>query len=189
MAKRVFFSFHYEDVIRANIVKNHWVAKPDRETAGFFDGSLQEKEKTYGIEGVKKLIDSGLENTSNTCVLIGSETYNRKWVKYEIFKSLDKGNHVFAVHINELNEFNSPPKPLGPNPFDYIGLKYNYSTWIPYQGSINGWWEPFPLITKISYRPPIFNIFSNYVYKLSDFFPTHRWISQNGFDNFSNWIK
>lgn len=189
MAKRVFFSFHYEDVIRANIVKNHWVAKPDRESAGFFDGSLQEKEKTIGIDAVKKLIDSGLTYTSNTCVLIGSETFNRKWVKYEVFKSLDKGNHVFGVHINELKEFNMPSKPLGPNLFDYIGINYNYSTWVPYHKGQYGSWEPFPLINKIAFTSPFYNVSSNYVYKLSDFISTRLWVSENGFNNFSNWLK
>lgn len=42
MAKRVFFSFHYQDVIdfRANVVRNHWMTKPDREEAGYFDASI-----------------------------------------------------------------------------------------------------------------------------------------------------
>jgi hypothetical protein len=42
MAKRVFFSFHYQDVIdfRANVVRQHWLTKPDREAAGFFDASI-----------------------------------------------------------------------------------------------------------------------------------------------------
>lgn len=38
MAKRVFFSFHYENVsnFRVNVVRNHWLTKPNRESAGFF---------------------------------------------------------------------------------------------------------------------------------------------------------
>lgn len=42
MAKRVFFSFYYQDVIdfRANVVRQHWLTKPDREAAGFFDASI-----------------------------------------------------------------------------------------------------------------------------------------------------
>ena len=40
MARRVFFSFHYErDIWRANVVRNSWLTK-DREAAGFFDASL-----------------------------------------------------------------------------------------------------------------------------------------------------
>ena len=47
MAKRVFFSFHYQDVIdfRANVVRNHWITKSDREDAGFFDASIWETAK------------------------------------------------------------------------------------------------------------------------------------------------
>lgn len=38
MARRVFFSFHYErDAWRAAQVRNSWVTKPDREAAGFWD--------------------------------------------------------------------------------------------------------------------------------------------------------
>jgi len=34
MARKVFFSFHYErDIWRASIVRNSWVTKPDREAA------------------------------------------------------------------------------------------------------------------------------------------------------------
>jgi len=47
MAKRVFFSFHYQDVIdfRANVVRKHWLTKRDREAAGFFDASVWETAK------------------------------------------------------------------------------------------------------------------------------------------------
>ena len=45
MANSVFFSFHYQDVIefRANVVRNHWVAKADRVAAGFYDASIWEE--------------------------------------------------------------------------------------------------------------------------------------------------
>ena len=47
MAKRVFFSFHYQDVsdFRANVVRNHWLLKSDRSTSGFFDASIWETAK------------------------------------------------------------------------------------------------------------------------------------------------
>ena len=45
MARRVFFSFHYErDIWRANVVRNSWVTQ-DREAAGFWDASLWEEAK------------------------------------------------------------------------------------------------------------------------------------------------
>ena len=41
MAKRVLFGFHYQDVIdfRANVVRGHWLTKPDREAAGLLSPS------------------------------------------------------------------------------------------------------------------------------------------------------
>lgn len=81
MAKRVFFSFHYQDVIdfRANTVRNHWLTKADREAAGFFDASIWETAKKTGDAALKRLINGALKNTSVTCVLIGSQTFNRRW--------------------------------------------------------------------------------------------------------------
>jgi hypothetical protein len=62
MARRVFFSFYYQDVIgfRANVVRQHWLTKPDRESAGFFDASIWETAKRTGPVAVKRLINSGL---------------------------------------------------------------------------------------------------------------------------------
>ena len=96
MANRVFFTFHYQDVIdfRANVVRNHWLTKPDREAAGFY-------ERRYGKPPRSRaklreaFINGGLENTSNTCVLIGSQTFARPWVRHETLKSFKRGNHLF----------------------------------------------------------------------------------------------
>ena len=65
MAKRVFFSFHYQDVIdfRANVVRNHWLTKPDREDAGFFDASIWAAKRTSPL-ALKRLINSELQHTS-----------------------------------------------------------------------------------------------------------------------------
>ena len=59
MAHRVFFSFHYQDVIdfRANVVRNHWLTKADRDDAGFFDASVWETVKRTSPLAVKRLIN------------------------------------------------------------------------------------------------------------------------------------
>ncbi|MEF7612994.1 TIR domain-containing protein [Aquincola sp. MAHUQ-54] len=119
MAKRVFFSFHYQDVIdfRANTVRNHWMTKSDREEAGFFDASVWEESEKKGDQALKRLINGALYNTSNTCVLVGSQTYLRPWVRYEIMKSFTRGNHLLGVHINCIKGKDQKLKALGPNPF------------------------------------------------------------------------
>ncbi len=96
MAKRVFFSFHYQDVadFRANVVRQHWMTKPDRESAGFFDASVWETAKKTGSIAVKRLVNGGLDGTSVTCVLVGTETYQRPWVRYELLKSVSAGGII-----------------------------------------------------------------------------------------------
>ena len=129
MANRVFFTFHYQDVIdfRANVVRNHWLTKPDREAAGFYDASIWETARKQGDVALKRLINGGLENTTNTCVLIGSSTYSRPWVRYEILKSFKRGNHLFGVHINSIKGKDGLTKASGPNPLEYVGVTFSAS--------------------------------------------------------------
>jgi hypothetical protein len=78
MARRVVFSFHYErDIWRASQIRNCWVTKPDRESAGFWDAASWEEVKRRGDEAVKRWIRDQLYGTSVTLVLIGSETSER----------------------------------------------------------------------------------------------------------------
>ena len=64
------------------------------------------------------MIDDGLRNTSVTCVLIGAETATRKWVKYEIEQSLERGNGLLGVYINGLRDRTGLTDPRGANPLD-----------------------------------------------------------------------
>ena len=59
--RKVFFSFHYKDIMNANIVRNSGQFKPTAET-GFYDKSLWEDAKTKGKAAIQKLIDDGLYN-------------------------------------------------------------------------------------------------------------------------------
>src|ERR1039458_1634378 len=104
MARRVYFGFDYEDVadFRANVVRNHWRTKEHREAAGFFDASLWETTVSQGDLAIKRLINNGLRATSVTCILVGSETYLRPWVRYEMLKSYKKGSDLLSVHIKSI---------------------------------------------------------------------------------------
>jgi len=124
MARRVFFSFHYErDIWRANQVRNSWVTKPDREAAGFWDAAEWEKVKRQGEDAVKRWIDRNLEETSVTVVLIGAETANRKWVNYEIKKSYQRGNGILGIYIHKLKDQNGNRDKKGKNPLDNFYIK------------------------------------------------------------------
>lgn len=122
MSRRVFFSFHYEnDVWRANIVRNSWVTKPDTEAAGFVDAADFEEVKRGGDTAIKRWIDKQLEGTSVTVVLIGSDTSNREYVKYELQKSYSKGNGMLGIYIHQLKDRNGNTSSKGSNMFGEIG--------------------------------------------------------------------
>jgi hypothetical protein len=126
MARRVFFSFHYErDVWRASIVRNSWLTK-DREVAGFWDAGIWEEAKKKGDAAIKAVIDAGLKNTSVTAVLIGNQTANRQYVKYEIAQSIARGNGILGVRIEKIENSKGLVDTAGPNP---LPSKYPVYLW------------------------------------------------------------
>ena len=104
MARRVFFSFHYDnDINRSMTVRNSWVTQ-GKEAAGFVDKAEFEQIKRQGQKVVENWIDRQLNGTSVTIVLIGSDTLNRPFVKYEICKSIERNNGIIGVHINGVRD-------------------------------------------------------------------------------------
>lgn len=104
MARRVFFSFHYQnDIWRVNQIRSI----PNITgcaAAGFQDASIWEDAKRKGDAAVKALINKGLENTSVTVVCVGSKTAGRKYINYEIDQSIARGNGIIAVQIHHLKD-------------------------------------------------------------------------------------
>lgn len=122
MARRVFFSFHYErDIWRANVVRKSWITQ-DREAAGFWDSSLWERAKKEGDAAIKRIIDNGMKGTSVTAVLIGAETSNRKWVKYEVKESHKQGKGVLGVYIHNIKDADRNTDEKGSNSFGQIDV-------------------------------------------------------------------
>ncbi len=123
MTKRVYFAFHYQDVIdfRANVVRKH-NSLQGVENAGYYDHSIWEESKKTSDLALKRLINSELEGTSVTALLIGSNTYARRWVRYEIAKSIERGNKLLGIHINSVLGKDGLTKTSGPNPFEQMGL-------------------------------------------------------------------
>lgn len=105
MARNVFFSFKYDDVSRAMVVRNSWVAQ-GKEAAGFVDAAEFEKIKKQGDAAIKKWIDNQLNGTSVTVILVGDKTCNSRWVKYEIEKSEEIGNGLLGIDISKIKDLN-----------------------------------------------------------------------------------
>ncbi len=104
MARHVFFSFEWGDVFRVNTVRNSWVTQ-GKTAAGFYDDAEFEKVKKQGDEAIKRWIDQQLVGTSVTAVLVGENTCSSKWVKYEIQKSIEKGNGLLGIDISKIKDF------------------------------------------------------------------------------------
>ncbi len=118
MAWRVFFSFHFQrDIWRVNQIRNSWRFV---EEAGFWDNSLWEATRLRGDTAIKRLIDQGMVGASVTCVLIGTETANRKYVRYEIEQSHLLGKGLLGVYIHNVEDHRGETCAVGPNPFASI---------------------------------------------------------------------
>lgn len=130
MARRVFFSFHYRYVWKVNQIRS----MPNiigTAAAGFQDASLWEASKKKGAKEIKRMIDKGLKNTSVTVVFVTYGTTARKYINYEIDKSLEKGNGLVAVQIHHLKDQNRQTGSAGaiPPQIKANGFKaYKYTT-------------------------------------------------------------
>lgn len=189
MARRVYFAFHYEDVadFRANAVRNSWLTKRRDEDAIFFDASLWEKVKKERPIAIKRMINSGLQNTSVTAVLTGTQTYTRPWVRYEIVESFKKSNGLITIHINSIPDKQKTTYPQGPNPLDYLYFRIE-------NGKINLWeWElkneEWRFLESINKREVNYRFGDTLEGHFSVLFPSYDWMGDDGYNNFSDWVE
>lgn len=105
MARKVFFSFKYDDVQRAMNVRNSNVISGALKS-GFIDKADFEAVEKQGEKAIQKWIDEQLTGTSVTVVLIGANTHKSKWVKYEIEQSIARGNGLLTIDISKIADLN-----------------------------------------------------------------------------------
>ena len=175
MARKVFFSFHYEkDNWRVSQVRNNWVTKGKANS--FLDKAEWESIKKNGEGQIKNWINKQLKGTSITVVLIGTQTATRKWVNYEIEQSLANRNALLGIYIHNLKDrFGKTQSTKGKNPFrnwciakDSNGKKY---------------------IIKVSEYKNNSGIFGKY--KSANYLSvdTYNWKLNDGYNNISKWIE
>lgn len=129
MARKVFFSFHYgDDIWRANQVRNSNVVA-GADVAGFFDHSEYEEAKKEGDEGIKRMINNHLKNTSVTVVIIGTNTAHRRWVKYEIDQSIARKNGLLGIYIHHLKNQNGETSSRGLKPAVSSNIEFPAYDW------------------------------------------------------------
>lgn len=123
MARKVFFSFHYDrDVRRVVQIRNSWVVRLRGAAQPFYDKADWETVKRKGVE---KWIEDQLEGTSVTVVLIGAETYNRDWVRHEIKRSYELNKGILGIYIHNVKDPQNGTDMKGKNPLDYWSVTQN----------------------------------------------------------------
>jgi hypothetical protein len=118
MARRVFYSFHYQpDNWRAATVRNIGAIEGNRPAT---DNDWQTVTKG-GDDAIRRWIADQMYGRTCTVVLVGSATANRKWINYEIVKSWNDNMGVVGIYIHGLKDSGGNISTQGSNPFDYIG--------------------------------------------------------------------
>jgi hypothetical protein len=192
MARRTFFSFHYvPDVWRAWNVRNSWVVKPEDEIdRGFFDSSVFEASKKEGEDKLKAFLRDGMDNTSVTCVLAGAQTWERRWVRYEIARSVLRGNGLLTVQIHGVKNKDGNTSAEGANPLAQMGV-YKTSQGIYLAEWKNAKWVKYDDYTLaipesgLWFAPP--NDAS--VKQFSLYCRTYNFATENGRTKIGSWIE
>lgn len=116
--KQIFYSFHFDkDVMRVQQIRNIGAIEGNSPVSA---NDWEKAKNTPG--GVKKWIDENMKHKSCVVVLIGEETYQREWVKYEIKKAWEDGRGVMGIYIHNIRCPRQGTCRKGRNPFSEFTL-------------------------------------------------------------------
>ncbi len=204
--RKAFFSFHFDDIMRVNVVRNAWkIRRPANSVfmRTFYDSSLWESKKLEGDEAVKRLIREGVCDTSAVCVLVGAETWSRRWVRYEIARAIIDGRGLLAVHLNGIRHHQAKvPHARGANPLTYMSVgKVQPDIWTPAkyylfelkplwtrQGYQWGWYRYEDYTLPVTLPKWLSDCAPGYVSRLSLNADEYHYIADDGSRNIGSWI-
>ena len=113
--KQVFYSFHFDnDVMRVQQIRNIGVIE-DNKPVSVNDW---EQVRRGGTPSIQKWIDENMKYKNCVVVLVGSQTADREWVKYEIKKAWNDGRGLVGIHIHNIKCPRNGLGRQGENPFD-----------------------------------------------------------------------
>lgn len=115
--RQIFYSFHYSnDVMRVAQLRNIGALEDNKPAS---ENEWEEVKKKSDV-GIEKWIDDNMNYRSCVVVMVGEETANRKWVKYEIKKAWTEKRGVLGIYIHNVNCPRNGKSKQGLNPFDYF---------------------------------------------------------------------
>ena len=189
MARRVFFSFHYQpDVHRAQVVRNSWVTKIDRQDAGFFDASVFESKKRTSDDALKRFLREGLGGSTVTCVLAGNQTASRRWVRYELLRSFIDGRGILGVSIHNIANLQKQTTAAGTNPLACLGGEIKNGTLFFKERDGSKWvWSSD--VASMPSKDVVYSLGGRTNFTFADLFPSYDWVKNRGYDNLSVWVE
>lgn len=117
MARRVFFSFHFDnDFWRTQQIRNMGVL----EGQPLCTPNTWEEVKRKGSGAIEQWIADNMYGKSCVVVLVGSQTAKRPWVRHEIIKAWNDKKGVVGIRVDKLLDRHSQTSAAGENPFDAI---------------------------------------------------------------------
>ena len=127
---KVFYSFHYDaDVFRVQQVRNIGTVEGEKPVTS----NEWEEIKRGGEKAIQNWIDKSINKCDTLVVLIGRNTSDSKWVRYEIEKAWNEGKSILGIYIHNLKCPKEGTSSAGQNPFAkiYLQNKKNLGDIIP----------------------------------------------------------
>lgn len=97
--RKIFYSFHFDnDVFRVHQIRNIGALEDNKPVTA----NAWEEVKKGGDIAIKRWIDGNMAGKSCIVVLVGEDTVNRPWVRYEIKKAWEEGRGIVGIYIHNL---------------------------------------------------------------------------------------
>ena len=128
LKRKVYFAFGFDDLMRVNNVRQIGKigSREQRNPRTFTDRSIWESRDIKNEENLKNLMRWGVCYSSAVCVLIGTNTWKSRWVKYEIARAVIDQRGMLAVHLNGINHHvRKTPDRRGINPLHIMGVNHD----------------------------------------------------------------
>lgn len=118
--RQVFYSFHFDnDVMRVQQIRNIGAIEENKPVSA----SDWEEVKKKGKASIEKWIEDNMSYRSCVVVLVGEETADRPWVKYEITKAWEDEKGLLGIYIHNIKCPRNGKSNKGSNPFDQFTFK------------------------------------------------------------------
>jgi hypothetical protein len=193
-----YFAFDFDDIIRVNNVRQSGKIGPrvNGNSRGFKDRSIWDKSNAKTNDGLKGVMRRGVNGSGVVCVLVGSNTWQSFWVRYEIALAVIGERGLLAVDLNSINHHErKAPDALGVNPLHFMGVFNDGQNWYLVERKMvetaNGpelQWDWYSDYTRPVRKPLYIPDLANKVMPLSPYTTRYDYMGNWGSSNLGHWL-